>query len=126
RRHAAKGAEKLYTLYRSLAVRNRLPSVFASGDYLPLVTEGPLLAFLRRHEADWVLVAAPLIRCETAFPAPVSITLPAGVPQRWTDCFTGATWRPGECVEATVSDTGRKLCWPRGLTEWPVILATAR
>ncbi|HEY4336472.1 MAG TPA: malto-oligosyltrehalose synthase, partial [Puia sp.] len=39
RRHAAKGAEKLYTLYRSLAVRNRLPSVFASGDYLPLVTE---------------------------------------------------------------------------------------
>ena len=121
RRHAAKGAEKLYTLYRSLAIRNRLPRVFAEGDYIPLATEGPVLAFLRRHEGDWVLVAAPLIRQEA--PASVSITLPPDAPQKWTDAFTGATWQPTGPAGA---DMGRKLGWSQGPDTWPVLLATAR
>jgi len=107
-----KGAEKLFTLYQSLAVRNRLPNVFAEGDYLPLETEGPLLAFLRHHGLDWVLVAVPLIRQES--PAPLSITLPPNAPDRWTDAFTGET----------LSAIEKKLAWPPG--QQPLILATAR
>jgi len=114
RRHRAKGAEKLYTLYRGLAVRNRLPGVFSAGDYIPLTTEGPILAFLRRQEADWVLVAVPLIRKEAS--SSVSILLPADAPPHWTDAFTGASWQ----------STHQKLRWSPGPDDWPVLLATAR
>lgn len=109
------GGEKLYTLYRGLACRNQLPEVFAEGEYIPLPTDGPLLAFLRRSAGDWALVAVPLIRYDTSFPAPVSLTLPADAPLDWTDQFTGALLQPA----------GRVLHWPQGPDNWPVVLATA-
>ncbi|HEY4110198.1 malto-oligosyltrehalose synthase [Puia sp.] len=123
RDHWQSGAEKMYTVWRGLGVRNHVQEVFANGEYLPLSTDGPLLAYLRRYEGDWVLVAVPLIRRETIFPSPVSIMLPAEAPGRWTDAFTGET------LQATGTDTrsgSRVLAWPRGLTAWPVVLATAR
>jgi len=112
RRPPAKGMEKLFTLYRSLAVRNLLPKVFSEGDYCPLETNGPLLAFMRHHGADWVLVAVPLIRKDS--PDAVSLTLPTGAPQQWTSAFTGETLAAIE----------NKLAWRPG--EKPLILATAR
>jgi (1->4)-alpha-D-glucan 1-alpha-D-glucosylmutase len=116
RANAVKGAEKIYTLYRGLAVRNQLPLVFAEGDYLPLETEGPLLAFLRRYKKDWVLVAVPLMRYETSFPVRAAITLPADAPVSWSEAFTGQSLSP-------VNNT---LSWPQGLNSWPVVLATAQ
>jgi (1->4)-alpha-D-glucan 1-alpha-D-glucosylmutase len=110
------GGEKLYTLYRGLACRNRLPRVFADGAYVPLATDGPLLAFLRHFEEDWVLVAVPLVRYEQSLSSPGSITLPPDAPLGWTDEFTGALLEPD----------GGVLHWPRGLESWPVVLATAR
>jgi (1->4)-alpha-D-glucan 1-alpha-D-glucosylmutase len=124
RRYSAKGAEKLYTLYRGLAVRNRLPTVFAEGDYIPLDTEGPLLAFLRHSEGDWVLVAVPLIRNATS--AAVSLTLPPTAPLQWTDAFTGAILQPVHSADAAPNLAGGTLSWPQGLVAWPVVLATAR
>ncbi|HVU96135.1 MAG TPA: malto-oligosyltrehalose synthase [Puia sp.] len=107
-----KGTEKIFTLYRSLAVRNRLPKVFSEGDYLPLKTEGPLLAFIRHQDEDWVLVAVPLIRKDS--PDAVSLTLPPEAPQQWTHAFTGEKLTAIE----------NKLAWPPG--QKPLILATAR
>jgi (1->4)-alpha-D-glucan 1-alpha-D-glucosylmutase len=115
RDHWDEGAEKLYTLYHALACRNRLPKVFADGAYIPLVTEGPLLAWLRRYDRDWVLAAVPLIRYRTSFPAPVTIALPPDAPLSWNEVFTGET-----LVASPL------LSWPQGLAAWPVVLATAR
>jgi len=109
--HPPPGTEKLFTLYRSLAVRNRLPKLFADGDYLPLETEGPLLAFLRRQGSDWALVAVPLIRKDG--PGAVSIVLPHDAPQQWIDAFTGKTLVAVE----------NRLAWPQG--QKPLVLATA-
>ena len=119
-----KGAEKLFTLYRALACRQRLPLVFTEGEYLPLETEGPLLAFIRRYDPDWVIVAVPLIRYETPFPSRVAITLPPAAPGTWTDCFTGKILLPVGSPDP--ASTGRTLTWPEGLVDWPVVLATAR
>jgi (1->4)-alpha-D-glucan 1-alpha-D-glucosylmutase len=116
RANATKGAEKLYTLYRGLAIRNQLPLAFAEGDYLPLGTEGPVLAFLRRHRKDWVLVVVPVIRYETPFPTPVSVALPSNAPVSWFEVFTGETQ-----IAA-----GGTLRWPQGLATWPVVLAIAQ
>jgi len=125
RNNAQKGAEKLYTLYRSLAIRNRLPQVFADGEYIPLPAEGPLLAFLRHQGDDWALVAVPLIRYETPFPSSVSISLPPGAPDCWIDAFTGETLHPAAPQTAS-HPAGRTLTWPQGLSTWPVVLATAQ
>jgi (1->4)-alpha-D-glucan 1-alpha-D-glucosylmutase len=54
---------KLLTTMRSLAVRQRLESLFVSGEYLPLEVRGEqsehLFAFARRHGDDWAIVAIP-------------------------------------------------------------------
>ncbi len=113
--HQQQGAGKLFTLHRVLECRNRLPALFAEGNYIPLQTHGPLLAYLRHHRRDWVLIAVPLIRFESSFPATVSLDLPPEAPDHWTNVFTGDA----------VATEGFCLQWPEGLTEWPVILLTA-
>ncbi|WP_431216710.1 hypothetical protein ACQ86N_20330 [Puia sp. P3] len=60
RAHREKGAEKLFTLYRVLNFRREYPRLFAEGEYIPVQTDGPYLAFVRRHENDWALTVAPL------------------------------------------------------------------
>ena len=112
--HQHQGAQKLYTLYRTLDFRNRLPLLFAEGEYIPVTTSGPLLAYLRHHDDEWALIAVPLLRYDTPFPVAVSLELPPGTPTRWTNIFTG------EVVQAG----GPTLRWPEGLTSWPVMLLT--
>lgn len=57
------GALKLALLHAGLALRNELPQLFASGEYLPLPITGPAadraLAFARRQGQDLVIVIVP-------------------------------------------------------------------
>ena len=56
---------------------------------MPLEIASPLLAYIRRHKEDWVLVVTPLIREGMPVPETFSITLPEGSPSDWTNIFTG-------------------------------------
>jgi (1->4)-alpha-D-glucan 1-alpha-D-glucosylmutase len=61
------GRAKLWTTHRTLSVRNTLPEVFRRGEYLPLTapngTAQHLIAFVRRHGSDQVVVAVPRFAC---------------------------------------------------------------
>jgi (1->4)-alpha-D-glucan 1-alpha-D-glucosylmutase len=89
-----RGAAKLYTIYRTLALRNRYPSVFSEGDYIPIQAEGPYLSYIRRHEGQWVLVVVPLIQRDAPEQDGITLSLPAGAPGEWTNIFTGDVYRP--------------------------------
>jgi hypothetical protein len=79
---------KLFTIYRTLGYRKAHPAVFTEGEYIPVAAEGPLLAYIRRHGQDWVLVLVPLISGEDA-PAVFPLMLPAEAPDTWVDVFSG-------------------------------------
>jgi (1->4)-alpha-D-glucan 1-alpha-D-glucosylmutase len=61
------GRVKLWTTHRALALRAEMPEVFRRGDYLPLAAEGEhaqhVIAFVRRHADQCVLVAVPRFAC---------------------------------------------------------------
>lgn len=61
--HAGTGAGKLLAVWKGLQLRRRLPELFLQGDYIPVYPNrpAPVIAFLRRHQASWVLVAVPLL-----------------------------------------------------------------
>jgi malto-oligosyltrehalose synthase len=67
--HWRDGRVKQALIARALGLRAELPQLFAEGDYVPLQVEGlragSVLAFLRRHGEDAVLVAAA-VRCAGA------------------------------------------------------------
>jgi (1->4)-alpha-D-glucan 1-alpha-D-glucosylmutase len=97
------GVEKLFVIQRTLAYRNRHPQVFTQGTYLPVRTADPhWIAYLRRHEKDWVLVVVPLIRKEWDNVRQMdilSLDLPPDAPARWKNEFTGQTFgQEGEAV----------------------------
>ena len=55
---------KLWLIHSLLAERNQNPDLFAYGHYIPLTVEGRykrnVLAFARRHEQTWYVIAVPL------------------------------------------------------------------
>jgi (1->4)-alpha-D-glucan 1-alpha-D-glucosylmutase len=57
------GKVKLYVLTEALALRNRRPNLFRSGDYAPLELRGPnadrLIAFVRTGGPDVLVAVAP-------------------------------------------------------------------
>ena len=112
--HRNEGVGKLFTIQRVLHFRNSHPQLFTEGDYIPLPTDDPWLAFLRRHGAHWTLVAVPLIRSGAQVPASFSLRCPEGAPTVWTDLFTGETY--------TCTPT---LNWPDDPRRWPVIMLIA-
>jgi (1->4)-alpha-D-glucan 1-alpha-D-glucosylmutase len=75
------GRLKLHVLQRTLAVRRRMPSLFLSGSYEPLVAEGPvadrLFGYLRRSDEATALIAIPIRMAGLLMPG----HLP---PARWT------------------------------------------
>jgi (1->4)-alpha-D-glucan 1-alpha-D-glucosylmutase len=97
------GAVKLFTTWRALALRQRLPEVFAAGRYLPVAPHGTrarnLVAFAREHRGAWVLAVVPrwltgVVGMEQApvgaeVWADTTLPLPEGAPGRWTDVFSG-------------------------------------
>ena len=110
------GAEKLYTLWRTLECRSRYPRLFAEGDYIPVPVHGPLLSYCRRHDNRWVLVAIPLIRYGFPRITRRCLSLPPDAPTRWTDVFTGAGFSTNDST----------LDWAEDATTWPVLLLTGR
>lgn len=62
------GAIKQALIQRGLALRRAIPALFADGSYEPIAVDGPLadhvVAFVRRHGADAILVAVPRLPME--------------------------------------------------------------
>jgi (1->4)-alpha-D-glucan 1-alpha-D-glucosylmutase len=80
------GQVKQALIARALEARRASPVLFAEGDYIPLLAEGPragsVFAFLRRHRGTAALVAAA-IRC-----GPAVLAAPSPLPRRewWAGC----------------------------------------
>jgi (1->4)-alpha-D-glucan 1-alpha-D-glucosylmutase len=89
--HPEKATMKMFTLYRTLGYRNAHPGLFTEGEYIPVATTGPLLAYIRRRERDWALVLVPLISSDERSPERFSLSLPPDTPDTWVDAFTGDT-----------------------------------
>ncbi len=89
--HPEKATMKMFTLYRTLGCRNAHPQLFTEGEYIPVATTGPLLAYIRRHEQNWALVLVPLITSEEDQATTFSLTLPPDAPDTWHHAFTGDT-----------------------------------
>ena len=99
------GGIKLFVTYKALNCRRAHLDLFLHGDYLPLTAEGErqphLVAFARRHESDWALVAAGRFFSKLTPPGkfPVgeevwgktALALPPEAPTQWRDIFTGDT-----------------------------------
>jgi (1->4)-alpha-D-glucan 1-alpha-D-glucosylmutase len=111
--HPEKGTMKMYTVYRTLAFRNAHAALFTQGEYIPVAATGPLLAYIRRHRQDWVLVLAPLITSDDDPPSTFLLTLPPDAPDTWIHAFTGDTHH----------SSGAVLEW-RGWERFPVALLT--
>ncbi len=117
--HPERAAMKMWVVYRVLNFRRRLPKLFADGEYIPIVVEGPMLAYIRRYAGDWVLVLVPLISAaEAPAEGPAEgfrLRLPAGAPGEWVDLFTGDVHHPA----------GGMLPWS-GWDRFPVALLVGR
>jgi len=61
--HWRDGRIKQALIAELLALRRRVPELFAEGSYEPVAVEGAaaesMIAFVRRHREHWLLVAAP-------------------------------------------------------------------
>ncbi len=106
------GRVKLYLTYRALHARRDHPQLFATGEYLPLATEGAhaeyAFGFLRHHDADWAMVVVPRLLTHLVpdvHQPPLGagvwqdtrLVLPDGAPRlRWRNVFTGETLTPAE------------------------------
>jgi len=110
--HREKGAQKLFTIYRTLHFRKHYPRLFSAGEYIPVAVKGPVLAYIRRLDPDWILVLVPLIRYNDPLPASLSVSLPTQAPSIWTHLFTGDTFSAGDSLLEC------KDIWDR----WPVAL----
>jgi malto-oligosyltrehalose synthase len=79
------GAIKQALIVQALGLRQVLPDLFAKGSYEPVVARGPLadhvVAFLRRHGPDALLVAVPRLSTHLTPDglAATSLTLPPGL-----------------------------------------------
>jgi (1->4)-alpha-D-glucan 1-alpha-D-glucosylmutase len=97
------GRIKLYVISKVLTFRRTHRKLFEQGAYLPLTGSAALqdhvVAFARRIENQWVLVAAPrlLMTLSPSANPPVgkriwkanTVHLPVGTPLRWQNIFTG-------------------------------------
>jgi (1->4)-alpha-D-glucan 1-alpha-D-glucosylmutase len=108
------GRIKLFTTFKTLEFRRSQAALFARGEYIPLALEGPLaghaLAFARRLESNWCVVAVPL-QLRAVLPMRESLTqpeiwnettvkLPLDAPRAWRNIFSG---------EAIGAGTGEEL-----------------
>ena len=97
----ADGRVKLFLLYKALNVRKELHELFSKGDYQPLTVTGRhkthILAFARKHEAQWCLVVVPRLLAqvisENELPLgqqvweDTALTLPDDAPINWQPVF---------------------------------------
>jgi (1->4)-alpha-D-glucan 1-alpha-D-glucosylmutase len=78
-------SRKQRLIARALGLRKAMPELFAQGSYEPVAVDGPLaghvVAFLRRHETDAILVVAPRLTMGLASAdwSGTRLALPAGL-----------------------------------------------
>ncbi len=98
------GRMKLYVTCKALNFRRNHRELFLEGEYLPLSCSGTrknnVVAFMRRKEDRWALVAVPRLTAGLVAPgAPIGqsvwkdgfLNVPSGAPVSWTDVFTAQT-----------------------------------
>lgn len=112
----SEGAEKMYTIYKTLAYRNTCREVFSMGEYIPIGIAGAYLGFVRHYEKDWALIIVPLIRMASAPQENLSVRLPEGAPAVWTNIFTGESFK----------SPGAQLDMEGLLKRFPVAMLTGR
>ncbi|MBW1990150.1 MAG: malto-oligosyltrehalose synthase [Deltaproteobacteria bacterium] len=96
------GRAKLFATRELLRARNRMPDLFARGEYLPMAARGPrsgcVAAFARRHESRWAVALAPrfpaTLAPEGGFFDPggfagTKAVLPMGAPRSLKQIFSG-------------------------------------
>lgn len=96
------GRIKLYVTYKALSFRRSHRDLFLEGEYIPLACSGAkednVVAFLRKKEDRWALVAVPRLAAKLAAPgAPLgelawgdtSLIVPPEAPDSWANVFTG-------------------------------------
>jgi (1->4)-alpha-D-glucan 1-alpha-D-glucosylmutase len=98
------GRIKMFLIWKALNFRQRHSELFLSGDYIQLRTNGPhagnIIAFARRTEDDWVVVAVPRLSSQItragSFPtgqgvwSDTFIDFPEDGPQQFRNVFTAA------------------------------------
>lgn len=92
--HSADGIEKLFVTWKALNFRKQHPHIFWKGAYIPLQStarETTLIAYARRHENHWIIVAAPLGAEQSSYGDDVLI-LPEHAPSNWRSVLTGETF----------------------------------
>lgn len=96
------GIEKLYVTEQALNFRKTHNKLFTDGSYLSLQTTGKetiAIAFARKLDTEWVVVAVPLsVRAKPQTdPAEVQeeaeIALPENSPSVWLNIFTGESYQ---------------------------------
>jgi (1->4)-alpha-D-glucan 1-alpha-D-glucosylmutase len=91
------GRIKMYITWKALQFRREKASLFAEGDYIPLritgAREDHLIAFARRKDDQWVIVAVPrlLAKMGKASWKDTKIEYPGGAPQKWVNVLTGTS-----------------------------------
>lgn len=97
------GAQKLMVTRELLQLRKRKNKLFLEGNYYPVypaVENNEVISYIRQSGDEAVLVALPLGIVTNAAKHEV-LELPAGVPQKWENVFTG------ERVAGDFVDVGR-------------------
>ena len=101
--HRFDGRIKFWLTHRLLQERQQNTTLFANGQYIPLVVEGAfskyIIAFARQHEQRWYVVIAPLHTAQLCQQQGkdirsldwknTCILLPDSAPASWTNQLTG-------------------------------------
>lgn len=129
------GRIKLYVNYRALHCRRQHPSLFATGEYLPVEVVGSrsthVFSFLRRLGDQWALVAVPRLLVRLV---PDMGRLPIG-PEFWNDTLLILPTPPpggvflsvftGQSLSSTVRDGAAGLSLGDVFAEFPIALLLA-
>lgn len=90
------GKVKLFLMYKLLNCRKLLPDLFLNGDYVPLACAGKyarnVIAFLRGHESQRMLVVAPRFFTEIDSWEDTVILIPEQEQGVWKDVLTNKTF----------------------------------
>ncbi len=96
--HKKEGREKLFVTYKALNFRNKHNELFLEGEYIPVTSNDNVVAYARKHDNQWTIVAFPVnIKTITESKGSLlgeqawgndSLQLPEGAPTRWRNIFT--------------------------------------
>jgi (1->4)-alpha-D-glucan 1-alpha-D-glucosylmutase len=90
----ADGRIKMYMTWKALSFRREHQNLFLHGEYIPLKTYGShqehIIAFARRLEKDWAIVAVPRLLAKLGRNAwdDTGIEFPPEAPRDWVNVFT--------------------------------------